>query len=248
MVLSFMLHLQAEKIDIQIAYGGWSLSPFITSVEKETERIIGDEVYNIVQAQLPGIDLTAFQSDLDLTSSGQSLTFSLWLGLGQNRFFLGVRGQYYKFKLPYSLDSVQSISLLGFPLAELESHVDGVLNLSSAILSPLVRWTALSSKALSLSLYGGLAIFHYSGDYTLNGDILIKTPLGDFEYHGEDVQDLDALRAWSDRIPTWIVSPSLGLMMQVKLSRELGILLDVSISHGLFFSAGIFFSVGSPQP
>ena len=100
MILVFTLSLQAEKIEIQISYGGWSLSPFITSVEKETERIIGDELYHIVYLFLPGAALSAFQSDIDLISSGKSLDFSIWHKIGQGNFSLGLKGQYYSFHLP----------------------------------------------------------------------------------------------------------------------------------------------------
>jgi len=246
-VLIFVLNLQAEKIDIQISYGGWSLSPFITSVEKETERIIGDVLYHIIYTLLPGVALSTFQSDINLSSSGKSLDFSLWYKVGQGKFSLGLKGQYYSFQLPYSLDSVQSISFLGFPLIELEAQAEGNINLQSIILSPLARWTTLSGKNFKLSLYGGFAIFHYNGDYILDGNVLVKSPFGDFEFQGEESQSIEELRKWSDRIPSWMVSPSLGMMMQYKLTKEFGLLLDVSLSHGFFFSAGLFFAINSSQ-
>lgn len=246
-VLIFTLNMHAEKIEIQISYGGWSLSPFIASVEKETERIVGDELYYIVNSLLPGIALSAFQSDIDLSSSGKSLDLSLWLKVGRSNFSLGLKGQYYSFHLPYSLDSVQSISFLGFPLIELEAQAEGEINLQSVILSPLARWTTLSGKNFKLSLYGGFAIFHYDGDYILDGNILVESPLGDFEYQGEASQSLDELREWSDRIPSWMLSPSLGMQMQYNLSKKFGLVLDVSLSHGFFFSAGVFFAIGSSQ-
>ncbi len=241
------LNLQAEKIHIQISYGGWSLSPFITSVEKETERIVGDELYHIVNILIPGAALSAFRSDINLSSSGTSLDLSLWYKIGQSNFSLGLKGQYYSFQLPYFLDSVQTISFLGFPLIELEAQAEGEINLQSIILSPLARWTTLSGKNFKLSLYGGFAIFHYNGDYNLDGDVLIRSPLGDFEYHGEESQSIEELREWSDRIPSWMLSPSLGMQMQYNLTKEFGILLDVSLSHGFFFSAGMFFALGSTQ-
>ncbi len=246
-ILLFTLNLQAEKIEIQISYGGWSLSPFITSVEKETERIIGDELYHIVYTFLPGAALSAFQSDIDLTSSGKSLDFSIWHKIGQGNFSLGLKGQYYSFQLPYTLDSAQSISFLGFPLIELEAQAEGEINLNSLILSPLARWTALSGKNFRLSFYGGFAIFHYSGNYVLDGNVLVRSPLGDFEYQGEESQNIEELRKWSNRIPSWMLSPSLGMVMQYKLTKEFGLLFDVSLSHGFFFSAGIFFALGSSQ-
>jgi len=244
-ILVFTLNLQAEKIEIQISYGGWSLSPFITSVEKETERIIGDELYHIVYSFLPGVALSAFRSDINLSSSGKSLDFSIWHKIGQGNFSLGLKGQYYSFNLPYSLDSVQTISFLGFPLIELDAQAEGEINLSSVILSSLARWTTLSGKNFKLSIYGGFAIFHYSGDYVLDGNVLIRSPLGDFEYQGKESQNIEELREWSDRIPSWMISPSLGMQMQYKLTKEFGLALDVSLSHGFFFSAGVFFALGS---
>ncbi len=246
-VLLFTLTLQAEKIEIQISYGGWSLSPFITSVEKESERIIGDELFYIVNTLFPGAGLSAFQSDIDLTSSGKSLDISFWYKIGQGNFSLGLRGQTYSFQLPYSLDSVQSISFLGFPLIELEAQAEGEINLSSMIISPLARWSALSGKHLRLSFFGGLAVFNYRGDYVIDGTVLVRSPFGDLEFQGEDAQNIDELREWSDRIPTWIISPSLGMMIQYKLTKEFGLSVDMSISHGFFFSAGIFFILGSSQ-
>jgi hypothetical protein len=242
--LVFTLCLQAEKFDLQISYGGWSLSPFIASVEKASERMIRDELYNLVYSLLPGAALSAFQSDVDLSSTGKTLDLSLWYTVGRSNFSLGLKGQVYSFQLPYSLDSVQTLSFLGFPLIELEAQAEGKINLRSVILSPLGRWTALSGKNFKLSLYGGLAIFHYDGDFLLNGDVLVKTPLGDIEYQGEISQTIEELRKWSDGIPTWMLSPSLGIVLLYNLTKEFGLLLDVSLSHGFFFSAGVFFALG----
>ncbi|GAF90973.1 unnamed protein product, partial [marine sediment metagenome] len=189
----------------------------------------------------------AFQSDINLSSSGKSLDLSLWYEVGHSKFSLGLKGQVYSFQLPYSLDSVQSISFLGFPLIELETQAEGDINLQSIVLSPLARWTTLSSENFKLSLYGGFAIFHYNGDYILDGDVLVRSPLGDFEFHGEESQSIEELREWSDRIPSWMLSPSLGMVMQYNLTKEFGLLLDVSLSHGFFFSAGMFFAIGSSQ-
>jgi len=246
-IFIFTLNLQAEKFEIQISYGGWSLSPFITSVEKESERIIGDELYHIVYTLLPGSALSAFRSDIDLTSSGKSLNLSIWYKIGRSNFSLGLKGQVYSFHLPYSLDSTQSISFLGFPLIELEAQAEGEINLSSVIISPLARWTTLSGKNFKLDLYGGFSIFHYKGDYVLDGNVLVRSPLGEFEYQGKESQNIEELREWSDRIPTWMLSPSLGLVIQYKLSKEFGLLADLSLSHGFFFSAGVFFALGSSQ-
>ena len=246
-ILVFTLNLHAEKFEIQISYGGWSLSPFISSVEKASERIIGDELYNIVSTLLPGTALSAFRSAVDLSSSGKSLDLSLWYKIGRSNFSLGLKGQVYRFYLPYTLDSVQSIGFLGFPLFELDSQVEGEISLRSVILSPLARWTALSSKNFKLSLYGGFAVFHYDGDVLLNGNVIVKTPLGDFEFQGEISQSLEELREWSDGIPSWMLSPSLGLVMQYNLSKEFGLVVDLSLSHGFFFSAGVFFAIGSSQ-
>lgn len=247
LIFFLALNLQAEKINIQISYGGWSLSPFITSVEKESERIIGDELFYIVNTLLPGAALSAFRSDINLSSSGKSLDLSLWYKIGQSNFSLGLKGQYYSFQLPYSLDSVQSISFLGFPLIELEAQAEGDINLQSIILSPLAQWTTLSNENFKLSIYGGFAIFHYDGDYNLDGNVLVRSPLGDFEFHGEASQSIDELREWSDRIPSWMLSPSFGMQMQYNLTKEFGLLLDVSLSHGFFFSAGVFFAIGSSK-
>ena len=246
-IIIFTFNLQAEKFEIQISYGGWSLSPFIASVEKESERIIGDELYSIVSAFLPGTALSAFRSSVDLSSSGKSLDLSLWYKIGGSNLSLGLKGQAYRFFLPYSLDSVQSLGFLGFPLFELDSQVEGEISLRSVILSPLVRWKVLSGKNFNLSLYGGFAVFHYDGDFILNGNVLVKTPLGNFEFQGEISESIEELREWSDGIPSWMLSPSLGLMMQYKFSKEFGLAVDISLSHGFFFSAGVFFAIGSSQ-
>lgn len=245
MILFFALNLPAEKVEILISYGGWSLSPFITSVEKETERIVGKELYQIVDTLIPGAGLAVFLSNIDLSSSGKSLDLSLWLKVGRSNFSLGIKGQYYSFHLPYTLDSVQSISLLGFPVIEINAQAEGDINLQSFILSPLARWTALSGKNFRLSLYGGAAIFHYDGDFLLNGSVLLKTPLGDLEYQGEVFQSFEELRELIEGIPSWMLSPSLGMQMQYKVNKNFGLLLDVSLSHGFFFSAGLFFATGA---
>ena len=76
---------------------------------------------------------------------------------------------------------------------------------------------------------------------------MVRSPLGDLEFHGEESQSIEELREWSDRIPSWMLSPSFGMQMLYNLTKEFGLLLDVSLSHGFFFSAGVFFALGSSQ-
>ncbi|MFC2170159.1 hypothetical protein ACFLRM_06330, partial [Acidobacteriota bacterium] len=57
--------IQAEKFDIQVSYGIWTLSPFTTIIEHESEDLIKQEFLEIVRPFLPEDIFSTFQSRVD---------------------------------------------------------------------------------------------------------------------------------------------------------------------------------------
>ncbi|MDP2916078.1 MAG: hypothetical protein Q8O91_11585, partial [Candidatus Aminicenantes bacterium] len=49
---------QTKRFDIQLSYGGWSLSPFRSVVERECERLIKSEFNKLVESTIPNDLLT----------------------------------------------------------------------------------------------------------------------------------------------------------------------------------------------
>jgi len=231
----------AENVEIQLSYGRWSLSPLTTIVERESENMIRETYRRFVEDFFPGLALSSFITAIDLSSSGQYFCFGFWYNLKNTQFSLGLRGNYVDFQLPYSIDADQSISFLQYELVRLKTSGEGEVNINSLTISVLGRWKALSQGRIGLFLYGGLIFFPYQGDLSINQNTMIQTPLGDLVYQGALDQTISQIRTWNEDVPLTIISPEVGMQFQVKLLKNLGLVLDVALSQGSLFSAGLFF-------
>ena len=242
MVVLSSFSLFADKLDFQISYGKWSMSPFTTVIENESENLVRREFTSLTEEILPGPVFSAVLSDIDFSSSGAILSLALWYNFGKSRFSLGFKGQYFDFELPYSIFSQQAISFLNYSLVEMETSGQGTVNLSGMAISLLGRWAAFSSKKSRVFIYAGMKFYPYRGDITLDQSTRIQTPLGDINYDGSFGHTINQVRELGADIPTLIVSPSLGAQFQAAILKKTGLFLDISLSQGTFFSGGLFFS------
>ena len=234
---------EAGKLELQISYGRWTLSPFTTVIERESEDLIRNELQRLLSPSYPENVFSLLSSPkVDLGSSGYFVSLAVWYNYENSPFSLGLKGQYFDFRMPFSAFLDQSFTILGQELIKIETQGEGDLNLSSFTASVLGRWTFLLQPKFQISVFGGLNIFPYKGTIDLDGQVLIRSPLGDVLYRQSDSPTLDEVRQWDDQLPSLLVSPELGLSFQYRFTRKMGVFIDVAIFQGASISLGMFFS------
>jgi hypothetical protein len=234
--------LCAGELEVQLSAGRWSLSPFTSAVERETEKLIRDEFRLLLSPIFGENEFSLFQPQIDLRSSGYFLSMALWYNFSNSPFSIGLKGQYYNFTIPYSAFAEQSIEILGLELTKVEAHGKGELKLNSIGASILGRWAFVLQPKIRVSLFGGLNFFPYKGTIYIDGQISVSSKFGDFEYRQSDSFTLGEIRKWNDRVPSLLIAPELGLCVQFKFARRLGALLEVSVSQGTYLSVGLFWA------
>lgn len=233
---------QTRSFDIQLSYGGWTLSPFRTVVERECEDLIRNEFDKLAGSAIPEVFLSPFLSNVDISSSGHFFSLALWYRFGQSRFSAGVRGDYFAFRLPYSLSVEESLKIPGFPPATLKGQGRGTVRLDGLAVSFLGRWTPLSTRRLNLSLQAGLLLLPFQGEILLDQTTALQTPLGDLLFSGRFDHTFDQVRELGLDVPSLIVSPTLGIELHYRLAAEAGIFINVTAAQGTFYAGGLFFS------
>ena len=232
---------QGEQYEFQISYGRWSLSPFTTLLEKESENLVKEGLKQLVDPILPRYTQSLIQSNIDFSSSGQFISLNFWYNFKNNRFSLGIKGDYIDFSLPYLMVSYQNVDFLNFSLVKLKLNGNGEVNLRSETLSLLGRWAPLSGSAFKWWFYGGVTLFFYEGDVEIRQEIELETPVGDFNYEGSFDHTIKDMRRLNDDIPAFFFSPEFGTQFQFVFHKNLGLILDASLSQGSYLSAGLFF-------
>jgi hypothetical protein len=169
------------------------------------------------------------------------MSLVIWYNFKNSPFSLGLKGQYYNFRMPFDAYLDQTLTILGQEIATAKTRGEGDLELSSFAASILGRWIFLKEKKFQLSVFGGLNFFPYEGSTFLDAQIEIDSPLGDVFFQQSDSLTLDEMREWDDSIPSLLVSPELGLSFQYRFSPKLGVVIDVAIYQGAFISPGMFF-------
>lgn len=241
-LLSTMAIGQARSFDIQLSCGGWALSPFRTVIERECENLIRNEFDKLVGTAIPGVFLSPFLSNLDLSSSGYFFSLGLWYRFGRSRFSAGVRSDYFDFRVPYTLSVEESLEMPGFPLATLKGQGRGTIRLNRLAVSFLGRWTPLSTRRTDVSLQAGLQMLPFQGEIKLDHSISLLTPLGDLRLSGSFDHTLVQIREMGLNVPSLIVSPSLEIELRYRLAAEAGIFINTTLAQGTYYAGGLFFS------
>lgn len=243
-VLFFLLGslLHAEKVEFQLSYGSWTLSPFMTAVEKKTENLIKEELGSLLRPIMYGGLQALFQSDVNLRSSGRTLGLAVWYNLAGDRFSLGLRGDYCRLNLPFSLDVEEAVNFLEFPLATLRTQAEGEVHLRSFMITALARWAALELPGFRVFLQAGVTALPYDGDIELSQTTVIRTPLGKLEYSGSLDHTFEQVRELGLKIPSRFWTPLAGISFQGRF-RSVGLVLDISFSQGSYISAGLLFAL-----
>jgi hypothetical protein len=236
-------YIWADRWEVQISGGGWSLSPFTSPVERKSEEMIREEYSRLLNLFLIDQDIIRNAFQVNLGSSGKHLALAAWYHFGPDRFSIGLRGRYFHYRIPYDVYSRQVVNFLGFSMAELETQGSGQVELGSIMVSLLGRCKVLDAGKLKMSLYGGLAALPFDGKLNIEGSTVLKTPVGEFEYAGAEEHLIKRVRAWNEKVPSLILSPALGCFLQYNLIPQMGLILDASLSHGTAYSAGIAFNL-----
>jgi hypothetical protein len=239
-LLAVPVFARAQTFDLEIGYGRWTFSPFVSLVENETERLIEEELIRVLEGFLPRDRFSTFES-IELSSSGDILTAALWSGFG--RFALGLEAGLFDFRIPYTVTAGQAVRFLDFEAAALRTEGSGEVRLRSVMVSLLGRWEVLSSRRFRLRLHGGLNMLPYQGEVSLRQRTVITTPLGDVEYEGGFSQSLARLRGWNDDIPALIFAPALGADLRYDPGSRVGLCLGLSLRQGIVWSAGLCFTL-----
>jgi hypothetical protein len=234
--------LQAGELELQLSYGRWSLAPFKTAVERETEKLIREEIQLFLSPIFPGNELPVFSPRIDLSSSGYFFSVALWYNFSNSPFSIGVKSQYINFTIPYSASVEQSFVVFGLELAKVDAHGEGDMKLNSIGASILGRWAFVLQPRLRVSVFGGLNFFPYKGTLSIDGQISLSSKFGDFSYRQSDSFTLSEIREWNDHVPSLLIAPELGFCLQYKFARRIGALLEVSVSQGVYLSVGLFFT------
>ena len=244
--LSFLLiifvfnpsHSWGSKFDIQLSYGLWSASPFGSLLERETENMIKNELERLMNSVLPPSAFSTLE-DVSLSSSGHLVSLSLWYKFKQ--FSLGIRGDYYKYKLPYTINLEQSISFLDYELVRVRTEGGGTVNLNSVMFSVLARWEVLHSSRFRLHVHGGLTVIPYDGDMSLDQTTTVQTPVGDVSYSGAFSETVKNIRTWDEDIPKLLFAPTFGLSTEYDLHPRIAVFLGLAFAEGTVLSAGLNF-------
>jgi hypothetical protein len=232
---------QTRPFDVRVAFGGWTLSPFQTLIERECERLIKSEFESSVGSSVAGVILSPFLSNVDLSSSGHFFSLAMWYRLGGGRFSTGLRGDYFDFRVPYSVSAQESLAILGLPLATLDGRGTGTVRFSGLAVSLLGRWTPLSTRRADLSIQGGLMMLPFQGKVSLDQTTALKTAVGDIQVSGKLDQTFEMVRDLGLDLPSVLFSPVLGIELGYRLTEDVGLFLNAISAQGSFLSGGLFF-------
>lgn len=234
---------QARKYEIEVSYSAWTLAPFHPLLESRTETAAREAFREALGSTLLGSILSPFATTADFGgSSGRSFTATVWKRLGRSPFSIGFRADAFEFDLPYTIEAVETVAIIGFPVVEIEGRSVGTVRVRGLGGSVLGRWTAVESRIFDLALTAGLTLFPYDGKIDQDIQAALRTPLGDATLSGPFDLTIAEARRWSEDIPRAILSPTAGIAARFWLSRNLGLSASVAASQGVFFSGGLCYA------
>jgi len=234
---------QVRKFEIEAAYSEWTLAPFHPLLESRTEDAVREAFRDALGSSVLGSILTPLATSAKFGgSSGRSISATVWMRIGKSRFSVGLRADAFSFRLPFTIDARETVSILGIPLAEIDGRSSGTVHVRGLGGSVLGRWLAVRTRRFDLALAAGLTIFPYEGPIDQDIEAGIRTPLGDATISGPYDMTIDQVRRWSGRVPTAIISPSAAVTARYWLAESAGISASLTASQGVFISGGLFFA------
>lgn len=226
-------------VEVRVGFGVWTLEPLRSTIESRCEKMIESEFFKLLNSVLPEWVLTPVQTTIDSSSSGRAFFAEVWLPVGRSRFAVGLRGDFFDFKIPYTASAAETIQIFGVPLAELSARGAGTVNLGGFGISLLGRWKAIAGRRFELALRAGGSAYPFRGTIEMDQTLLAETLLGDLSFSGRLDESIAAIRGDSDDVPAWIFAPAAGLDIGYRLDARLRLFASASVSHGTLLAAGI---------
>jgi hypothetical protein len=244
-VLSFIflaalpLAQQAAGWEWQFSLGPWTLEPWASPVEREAEKMVGDEARQLLAPLLSEFTVFAFEPQIDLHSRGWFATVGCWHRLATDKFALGLSASYLDFSLPFTLLHEQDIFLQNIHIAYINISGQGQIDLRTVMFTAQGRWRMLHSGRTDLYAGLGLTLLKFSGKLHLPLTARIETFLGTIELHDSEDMTLAELRTENDDIPAWILSPALAVSLHYRLGSKSRLFMEINLSQGTFLAIGL---------
>jgi len=236
---------QDRKFEIEAGYSGWTLAPFHPLLESRTEQAAREAFRGALGSSVLGSILSPLVATARFgDSSGQSFSATLWMRLGASRFSLGFRADAFSFRLPFTIEARESVSIFGLSLAEIDGRSTGTARIRGLGGSILGRWMAVRTRRFDLALAAGLTLFPYEGTIDQVVQAEVWTLLGDAAVSGPYDMTIDEARRLSaGRIPKALVTPSASITARWRLVENAGIFAGLASIQGVFISGGLFFAI-----
>lgn len=235
--------LPAASWEWQVSAGPWSLQPLTPPVERLAERVVAEEVDELLAPLLADLAAVHYAPRVALNSSGFSLNGTLWRRLASGRFGAGVSAGYLHLNLPFSLQDEQAFYFQGVPLASVKTSGQGLVSLRTFMLAAQGRWRAWQRGRATLHLHGGLALLRFRGRLSLPLQARLQTPLGQSAMNATLESTLEELARENGRVPSWSLSPAAGATLGYRLQGPVRILLALSLAQGTSLAAGLGFDL-----
>lgn len=233
---------QARKYEVEVSYSTWTLAPFHPLLESRTETAAREAFREALGSTLLSSILSPLSTAADFGgSSGRFLTATVWMRLGRSPFSIGLRADAFEFRLPYTIDALETVAIIGFPVVEIEGRSVGTVRVRGLGGSVLGQWTAIETRRFDLALAAGVTFFPYEGTIDQDIQATVRTPLGDTTLSGPFDSTIAEARRWSEDIPRAILSPTAVIAARFWLSRNLGLSASVAASQGVFVSGGLVY-------
>jgi len=235
---------ESRGLEVQVSYGGWTLAPFHPILESRTEDAILRSFESAVGSSLLGGFLSPLTARADFAkASGGSFSAVVWTHLGSSPFSLGFRADLFSFRLPYTVEVGESISIVGIPVARIDGRSAGTATIRGFGGSVLGRWAAVETRRFELHLQAGLMLFPYEGKITQDITAVVRTALGDVNVSGPWNMTIEEARGYSGEIPKAILTPLAAIEARLRLFPGGGIFGNLTFAQGTFVSAGLFLAI-----
>ncbi len=231
--------LPGRSLELSISYGRWSSFPFTTLVESQCKKMIDYELTQLLGWAAPLLILRNDRQSLDFSSSGQAIQAALKYNLPRSRLAVSLESSWLRLDLPYDLEYLQSIELLGISIAQAHTVGSGTARIRSLDASAWVHWRVWQVKKVECSLAAGLHVMPLRGEISLQGHASLQTIAGDSELDLNDRQSTAELRSAGLHIPRALLFPALAFSASYMISGNFGMLARLTLSQGVFVSLGL---------
>lgn len=237
-VLASAGRLSGRSLELSLSYGRWSSFPFTSLIESQCRKMIEYELTDLMGWAAPLLSLWNERQDLQFTSSGEAIHSELKYHFPASRLAVGLEASWQRLDLPYRLDYLQSVELLGVTIARARTVAGGVARIRSLDASAWLHWRLCRAGKFACSLAAGLHLMPLKGEVSLQGHASLQSIAGDTEVDLNDRQSTSELRRAGLNIPRALLFPALALSSRYMISRNFGVQARLAVSQGAMLSLG----------